>query len=228
MTRLSRHGWRMALWLAVALAPGCSTQSLYFFLPENRDDPALRRLAGDDAKKEVRVVILTYSNKLETRPELLGAERRLYASSSPSSCGKAVGRNNGENVVIVSPRKVEEFKSAHPGWYQADLTDVGRHFKANYVIYLEINRLSFFDKTEANSVYKGSANISVTLLNVDKPDDAPNRKEFVCSYPSEAKAIPVDPENPVSQFREAFFAHIAKKLSWYFTEHLPREGYDVE
>ena len=59
-------------------------------------------------------------------------------------------------------------------------------------------------------------------------EDAPARKEFVCAYPSEANAIPVDPSNPVSQFREAFFAHMAKKLSWYFTEHLPREAYKLD
>jgi hypothetical protein len=225
MARLGRRGWGVALLLLVACGPGCNTQSLYFFLPENRDDPALRRLAADDAKKEVRVVILTYSNKLETRPELIGAERDLtqaFAVKLQEGC-----RTNSENVVIVSPRKVEEFKTAHPAWYQADLSDVGRHFKANYVIYLEINHLSFFDKTTANSIYKGNANITVTLYNVDKPEDAPARKEFVCSYPSEAKAIPNDPDNPVSQFRELFFGHMAKKLSWYFTEHLPREAYTL-
>jgi hypothetical protein len=199
---------------------------MYFFLPENKDDPALRRLAADDANKEVRVVILTYSNKLETRPELIGAERDLtqeFAVKLQEGC-----RTNSENVVIVSPRKVEDFKTAHPGWYQADLSDIGRHFKANYVIYLELNHLSFFDKTTMNSIYKGNANITVTLYNVDKPEDAPARKEFVCAYPSEANAIPVDPSNPVSQFREAFFAHMAKKLSWYFTEHLPREAYKLD
>src|SRR5262249_42972204 len=162
--------WGVALWLAVALGPGCSTQSLYFFLPENKDDPALRRLAADDAKKEVRVVVLTYSNNLETRRELIGAERDLTQEVAVKL--QESWRTNGENVVIVSPRKVEEFKTANPRWYQADLSDVGRHFKANYVIYLEINRLSLFDKTEMNSVYKGNANISVTLVDVDKPDDA--------------------------------------------------------
>jgi hypothetical protein len=226
MARLDRCGWRTSLWLLLVLTPGCSPSTFYFFLPENKSDPEMHRLAAVDDKKEVRVVILTYSNKLETRPELIGAERDLaqqFATKLREGC-----ETNSERVVIVNPRKVEEFKSAHPGWSEADLSDVGRHFKADYVIYLEINHLSLFNKADMNSQYKGHADISVSLVNVNKPDGPPDRKEFVCSYPSEAKAIPVDADNPISQFREAFFGHIAKKLSWYFTEHLPREGYDVE
>jgi hypothetical protein len=226
MARLDRRGRWVALLLLVAAGVGCSPSSFYFFLPENRDDPAMHRLAADDAKKEVRVVILTYSNKLETRPELIGSERDLtqaFAVKLQEGC-----RDNSENVVIVSPRKVEEFKSAHPAWHQADLSDIGRHFKANYVIYLEINRLSLFNKADMNTQYKGHVDISVSLINVDKPETEPEHKEFVCSYPSDAKAIAVEPDHPVSQFREGFFAFIAKKLSWYFTEHLPRDGYDVE
>ncbi len=226
MTRLGRRGWRAALWLAVALAPGCSPANLYFFLPESKVDPEMRRLADEDKKKEVRVVVLTYSNKLETRPELLGAERDLaqaFAVRLREGC-----ESNSERVVIVNPRKVEEFKSAHPGWAEADLTDIGRHFKADYVVYLEVNKLSLFNKADMNTQYKGHAEISVSLVNVNKPDGPPEHKEFVCSYPSEAKAIPVDADNPVSQFREAFYAHIAKKLSWYFTEHAPRETYLLE
>jgi hypothetical protein len=226
MAHHGRRGWRTALWLLLALATGCSPSTFYFFLPEDRCDPELHRLAAADDKKEVRVAILAYSNKLEMRPELIGAERDLaqqFAVKLQDGC-----KTNSENVVIVNPRKIEEFKSAHPGWSEADLSDIGRHFKADYVIYLEINRLSLFNKADMNSQYKGHADISVSLVNVTKPDESPVTREFVCSYPSDAKAIAVDSDNPISQFRETFFAHIAKKLSWYFTEHLPREGYDVE
>ncbi len=226
MALFGRRGWRVAFWLLAATATGCSPSMLYFLLPEATCEPEMFRLADKDGKKDVRVVILAYSNKLETRPELLGAERDLtqkFAAKLRECC-----QTNKERVVIVNPRKVEDFKSAHPGWAEADLTEVGKHFKADYVIYLEINRLSLFNKADMNTQYKGHADISVSLVNVNEPDGPPEHKEFVCSYPSEAKAIPVDADNPVSQFREAFFGHIAKKLSWYFTEHLPREGYQVE
>jgi hypothetical protein len=226
MARFNRLGTWAAFGLAAIVAIGCSPSSFYFFLPENKDDAQLRRIASDDKNKEVRVVILTYSNKLETRQELIGAERdiaREFASKLREGC-----ETNKERITIVNPRKVEEFKSSHPGWSEAELNEVGRHFKADYVIYLEINRLSLFNKADMNTQYKGHAEISVSLVDVNKPDNGPEKKEFVCSYPSDAKAIPNDPDNPISQFREAFFAHIAKKLSWYFTEHLPREGYYVE
>jgi hypothetical protein len=209
-----------------ALTPGCSPQALYFFLPENKTDPGLCRLASEEGNKEVRVVVLTYSNKLETRPELLGAERDLterFAAKLAEGC-----KTNGEHILIVNPRKVEEFKSAHPGWAGADLADIGRHFKADYVIYLEINHLSLFNKADMNMQFKGHVEMSVSLIDVNKPDDSPKHTEYSDSYPSDARPIPVDGDNPVGQFREAFFNHTAKKLSWYFTEHLPREGYYID
>jgi hypothetical protein len=226
MARLGQYGWRAALLLLVALSQGCNMQSLYFIMPEDKTDPGMKRLAAADKKKEVRVVILTYSNKLETRPELLGSERDLtqqFAKKLQEAC-----KENGENIVIVNPRKVEDFKSGHPAWADSDLSDVGRHFKADYVIYLEINRLSFFDQGDLNLLYKGHADILVSLVNMNNMDNPPERKPFVCSFPSEARPIPVDSENPTSRFREAFFAHIAKKLTWLFTEHLPREEYAAD
>jgi hypothetical protein len=226
MNLLKRHGWLPMLWLAMVAAPGCSPSSFYFFLPEDRVDPVMRKLANDDNKKEVRVVILAYSNRLETRSELIGAERDLsreFARKLQEGC-----RTNSESVVIVNPRKVEDFKSSHPRWFEIGLADIGRHFKADYVIYLEINNLSLFNKADMNSQYRGHVDMTVSLVDVNKPDESPDHKEFTCSYPSEAKAIPVDADTPAPQFREEFFAFIAKKLSWYFTEHLPREGYNVE
>src|SRR5262245_33875161 len=112
MTRLDRKWWRAALWLVVALAPGCSPQQLYFILPEYKKPAELKPLADKDKSKEVRVVVLTYSNRLETRPELLGADRDLtqqFARQLQEGC-----KNNDQNIVIVNPRKVEEFKSSHP------------------------------------------------------------------------------------------------------------------
>jgi hypothetical protein len=226
MARLDQRKLRTALWLLLAVSSGCNPQMLYFFLPENRDKAQMLRLASEDNSKEVRVVILTYSNKLETRSELIGAERELtqqFAVKLQEGC-----KDNNERVTIVNPRKLEDFKNAHPGWYESDPRDIGRHFHADYVIYLEVDQLSLFNKADMNSQYKGHVDIQVSLINVNEPDASTQRKEFVCSYPSDAKAIPVDGDTPVTAFREQFFGFIAKKLSWYFTEHLPREGYDVE
>lgn len=224
MARLDRRKVLTALLLLLMVVNGgCSPSSFYFFLPENKTSPEMHQLAAKDKKKEVRVVILTYSNKLETRAELIGADRDIsqqLATRLREGCAA-----NDENVVIVNPRKVEEFKSAHPSWTQADLSEIGRHFKADYVVYLEINKLSFFDKADMHQLYKGRIDISISLVDVNNPDGTPERKEFNCSYPSEAKAIQVD-EMPTSRFREEFFAYVVKKISWYFTAHLPRDGYN--
>ena len=104
----------------------------------------MKKLASDD-KKEVRVVILTYTPELETRPEFIQADRQLaemLAQTLRDSC-----ETNNENVTIVNPHKVEEFKSDHPNWQQEpNLAEIGRQFKADYVIYIEISHLSMYEK----------------------------------------------------------------------------------
>ena len=69
-----RHPWRLAALVVTALAGfGCNMLSLPFFLMTGMDpkhEPKCR-LASDDKKREIRVVILA-SSGLETRCVLLG------------------------------------------------------------------------------------------------------------------------------------------------------------
>jgi hypothetical protein len=224
-----RTGRRAAGGLAVVLAAcvsGCNPGALaYFFLPENKIDPTIRRIASDDPKKEPRVVILTYMG-METRQDLVQADVQLgylLGRALAEAC-----KENKERLTVVSPSKVEEFKSTHPTWYQSDLRDVGRYFKADYVIYLELNHLSLFDKGNLQMLYNGHIDLVVSLVDVNHPDEPNGREEYHESFPSEARAIAVDAETQPSQFRQMFLAHVARQLTWYFTPHAPRDKYDME
>jgi hypothetical protein len=228
---MERRAWGRAaggLGLVVAAcAAGCNPGSMaYFFLPENKVDPEVHRLASEDPKKEPRVVILTYTGVASLPAELIQADQQLsflLAKALREAC-----EANKERLTIVNPAKVEEFKNSHPAWYQSDLRDVGRYFRADHVVYLEINHLTLFDKVNLNMLYKGHADLTVSVVDVNHPDETPERKELSVTYPSEAKAIAVDAETTPAQFRQVFLKHVAKKLSWCFTAHLPREDYSME
>lgn len=228
-------GTRMGRWataglglaLTLGAAAGCSPGTVaYFFLPENTIDPAMKRLASDDSKKEVRVAILSYS----------GPDARLGVPQSEQMLSSALGRAlrdgceaNRERLTVINPRKVEEFKSSHPAWHQSDLHEIGRHLKVDYVIYLEIGQLTIQDdRSPGNLLYNGHAHIQVRLVDVNNPDEATMHEEYVTNYPSEAHAITVDPDTPPSKFTQMFLGYVAKRMSWYFTAHLPREGYSTE
>jgi hypothetical protein len=226
MAARGRRWFLTGLLGAAAVCAGCDLGSMaYFLMPEAKQPPQLKRLASDDKNKEVRVVILTWGG-LETRPELAQADREL--SERLVKQLRDLCETNQERVTIVSPRKVEEFKSTHPTWRELDLQDIGRRFHADYLIYLEINSLRLYKPGSFNTMFRGEANLTVSVVDVHRQDEPQERREFSCVYPSEARGeIPVGDVN-LMEFRQAFLTYVAKRLSWFFSPYPKRESYFVE
>jgi hypothetical protein len=217
--------WLAAGLLGAALGAGCDPATMMYFLtPEAKEEPELRRLASEDKKKEVKVVILAYS-AMEPRSEFIQADRQVTELLARQLTELA--RANEEKVVVVPPRKVEEYKNQHPSRRGCDPTEVGTFFKADYVIYLELNQMSLYERGSANQMLRGRADISVTLVDMRQPEDQ-DTKPFTCVYPSDSRgAVDVSPETPPNVFRANFLAYVAKRLSWYFAPH-PRRDREVE
>jgi hypothetical protein len=117
------------------LLAGCDFPSCMFFLmPEAREPAEYLRLASYDKKKEVRVVLWTYS-ALDMRTEFIQADRLLTELLSKRI--HMMSEENGEKLTVVSPRKVEDYKNTHPDWKSLPLEEVGHYFKADYVVSLE-------------------------------------------------------------------------------------------
>jgi hypothetical protein len=225
--------WRR--WLAAGLigltglGAGCNPFMLPAFLfgPEPREEARLKKLASDK-KKEVKVVILPYMGP-ETREEFIGADYLL--SDLLARQLKKLFDFNEEKVKIVPPHKVEEFKNTHASWSkEVDLQEIGRHFKADFVIYLEINSLSLYEKGSANQLYRGRAKLRVSVVDVNDPDDVPLGRDFAYVYPSDARGgMAVDIDTPPSVFREQFLNYVAKQIAWLFSAHpTSHTYYDVD
>ena len=149
----------------------------YFLFPEAKHEAEMKQLASND-KKEVRVLLLTYATNKDTQPEFIQADRELAAILAQKL--RQMYEVNGDNVTIINPHKVEEFKIMHPNWQQEpNLAEIGRQFKADYVVYVEIGSLTMYEKL-SRTLYHGHASLSVQLVNVHKPDDSPlPRRVFV-------------------------------------------------
>jgi hypothetical protein len=221
-----RRGALSGLVLLAALCIGCNMLSLPFFIlgPEPKVEPLLKKVASDQKDKEVKVVVLSYAG-LETRPEFLRADRDL--SNVLVRQLRDGFKYNGEKVLVATPQKVEDFKNNHPNWHSMDLTEIGKRFGADYVIYLEINKLSLYENGSSNMLYRGRAEISVSLVNVNDADEGALQKEFTCTYPSEASYATPSDKNPMA-FRAEFYEHVAKKLAWHFTSHPTQADYSCE
>jgi len=211
--------------LGLACGAGCDFASLPAFLvgTDSKEPPLLKKLASDDKNKQVTVVVLTYSG-MDARPEFVRADRDL--SNLVVKQLRESYKANNEKVQLVSPSKVEEFKSNHPGWKRLGLAEIGSRFNADYVVYLEIGHLSMYEPNSANTLYHGRAELTVTLADVNHPDEDPESREVAINYPSDSVGgqVPADEKTP-QLFKAEFFNRIATQVAWHFTSHLTSDEY---
>ena len=143
--------------LGAFLCSGCGPQSLAFmaqrmFGVDDEQPPTLKKIASDDKDKEVKVVVLTYAG-LETRPEFITADQEL--SGMLTNFLHESYKRNKQKVAIVPPVQVKKYTDSHPNWYM-DLNEVGKHFAADYVIYLQVESLSLYEQGSANQLSAGT------------------------------------------------------------------------
>lgn len=225
---LKRCGFTALVFATLAtLGIGCDVGSLmYFLMPEAREPALLRNLPSDDPKSTPRVVILAW-NAMETRAEFIGVEGKLCELLAREL--KDCAQNNEEKIEFVPQPKVEEFKNRNPNWRSLSLAAIGRRFKADYVVFLEINSMSLYERGSARELFKGRAELTVDVADVNKPDEIPDSETLTAVYPSEARgAIAAGLDTTERVFKQAFLAYLAKRLSWYFSRHPKRDTKFVE
>jgi hypothetical protein len=227
MLSLSRRVALALIMGSVGLTAGCDPGSLaYFLVPESREPAKLKNLASEKGKRPTRVVILTWAG-LEMRSEFVNADRQL--SEMLGANLMTMAKESKEGLYVTPSRKVAEYKNSHPRWRELDLADVGRQFGADYVIYLEFHSLSMYEPGMANQLLRGRAQMTISLVDVRHPDDSPMQQPFTTVYPTDAHG-PVQAgfdTNPM-EFRQKFITHIAKSLSYYFSNYPKRETYFAE
>src|SRR5579862_3572711 len=112
MRKLIRPLFLSGLLVVVSFGTGCNPLSLPYFMfaPDPSVDPAIKNIAPEDKKKEVKVAILTYV-PLETRPELVRADRELseYLGSQIREYAKA----NDMKITVTTTKRVHEFLNQH-------------------------------------------------------------------------------------------------------------------
>ena len=154
--------WRsLALMMLAFSIAGCNPFAMVNFLlmDDPKHEAELQSLASKDKKAEKKVVILTYG-KLDLRPELINSDREIGYTVEKNL--KSLANINGDKLSVVPNRKVEEYKSKHSDWAERDPAEIGKHFKADYVIYLEINSLGIYELGSGGTLYRGRADINIS------------------------------------------------------------------
>jgi hypothetical protein len=219
MTVCTRRCCLAALAGLIGFGAGCGDMGslAYFLTPEQPLPAKMKHLASEDPKKEPRVVILTYAG-LQTQSEFIHADRQLGELLAGQL--QQLAETQKQRLAVVPIRKVEDFKNANPNWREMDLDKVGRKLGADYVVYIEISSLSLYETGSRNMLYRGRANLLVSLVDVNRPDDQPPPDNFSTVFPSDARGpIPVGIDAQPMQFRQAFLRHVGRQLSLYFSNY---------
>jgi hypothetical protein len=212
------------LLLAAILGTGCNMPSFMYFL-FNIDEPKVEAkgmsLAVKD--KETKALILVFSG-MEARPEFAGVDRELSGLLTQTLNKRF--KDNKEKVTLISPNKVQEYKNNHPDWYM-NPSEVGKSFEVDYVVFLEVESMSLYEKGSGNTLYRGRAEIHIKLFNLNEKDEDPIHKTYRSEYPTSRGPIPVDDRNQ-QEFFEDFLTFVAKELSFYFTAHPTDEDLSID
>jgi hypothetical protein len=198
----------------------------YFFLPgmDPMTDPKCPLACKTDKEKVVRVVILSQA-ALETRPEFLRVDRDLAQMLLQSMTENF--KRNKEKVVLVPNSQIEKFKDDHPNWKAMGPSEVGRQFKADYVIGVEVNSISLYESGSSNTLFRGRCDISLVVTDVNSRENPKFTDEVSMEYPK-ARG-PIDATNGnVAQFRQKFLSVVARELSSRFTAHPLEDDYRCE
>jgi hypothetical protein len=219
---MTAERWRLAGWLlaAAVLATGCNLASLTYFLypgGDMRQPPELAKLTPQEKGKPVRIAVVAYSSG-NVASEFPTADRDLAGQLSQQLFQSF--RDEKQAVSVIPGSKIQEFKSDHPGWKQSmGLKEIAQYFKVDYLIYLEIDSMGLYETGSQKTLYYGRTNVTVSVLDVNKPDESPLPKTFSCEYPKSKGPISVDESTPSRAFYMAFMNYLAKRLSWYFIPH---------
>jgi hypothetical protein len=214
--RVERRWRRAALILgAIVLSLGCSPLTIISFLwPDNKTQPSCP-IAAEDNKKEVTLLVLASFSTIPLESEIMSADQELAERLIEEL--KKRFKEEGLKVKVIPHYLVQNYKNKTE--FPESPYDVGKHFKADKVLSLEVGRLTLYKEKSFKQLFHGRAEISLVVTDVSEPPEASRRwsKEYVSVYPRTGE-IPAGDSNP-AQFRALFLDHVAKDMTHYFTPY---------
>src|SRR5438445_532908 len=136
--------WAALFLTAAGMAIGCNPQALNFLLMpfvDDREQPKCK-LSNPD-KKEVTVAIVTTFSNLETRPEMLPIETDL--SDRVATEMRKLAKENKEKIKLVPTSKVRSLMNQDASG-TLSRQEIGKKLQADFVINLEVNSISLYEK----------------------------------------------------------------------------------
>jgi hypothetical protein len=219
--------WRLPALIAVVfVACGCNLISLPYFLLfgyDHRIEPLCP--VFNDPKTDIKI-LLAASIPPETRQEFIRADRDLCEALARRLTQEY--KEAKAKITLVPVNQVESYKDKHPGW-QLNMVAMGNCFHADYVISLDLDKLSLYLADSNSQFFQGHAEVSATVLDVNHPDENPVvwRKDATFMYPRHGPESIFDTPNP-AQFRARFLDYMVKEMSRWFASYTNDDKYSMD
>jgi hypothetical protein len=210
----ARWRWRLIalLLLGVVMNVGCGPELLYFLWPTSPPNNAVCKLTN--TKSNPKVVILAFHAGARTQTtDLFDVDRQL--AEHLAQVLKKRFTDHGERVTVVEPYKVREYQAKNYNWQNKSPHEIGKHFEADYVISLEIQKMSLYKEGSMRTLYEGRSEITVAVTDVNGPTEqgAVFTKNYQSSYPPQG---PTPADESLGFFRAKFIDYMALDLSVLF------------
>jgi hypothetical protein len=213
--------WRVAALVSFLLVAslGCDPVSTLGFLAypfaPNLDDPEFSlKVPGKESKV---VIVCAHEDNAASSDAFRDAD--LMLARQLASLLTQQYKENKDKVKIVSVSQVNSYLREQRDWVTLPKQDIGKHFDADFLIYLELGPMTMYEQGSGRTLYHGSAVIHVSVFDVhgEEDDGLKGDRILSCVYPV------THPEDATSMtpaaFRAKFLDRIAKDLAPLFVGH---------
>lgn len=130
---------------------------------------------------------------------------------------------------IILAAKVHKWLDEHQDWKTP--YEIGQGVGADYVVFVEIRHVKFYEKEGWKQYYKGTCDTSVSIHRVGNEQDQAvpvwEMNSYRMKFPTGVEPIS-ESDMPLSRFRDLFVLHTAERLSWLFVPHASSKEYGEE
>jgi hypothetical protein len=204
---------------------GCSPGALGALLMLGQDFKVQPKCDLAKSRQDVKVVVVADAG-LNFTPEVAHVDKILATKLADVLSQRY--KENKDRITVVPSFKVEAYRQSKLDWRTLSAQEIGKHFDADYVINLDIAKISLYMEKSAASFYRGQAEIAVKVIDVKAPDGEGLKfsEDYVCQeYP---RAAPVETTSiSVGIFRAQFLNHVAGEISHYFAAYPSEKRFDM-
>ncbi len=155
-----------------------------------------------------------------------GTERGLSNDANATLLTRYVAKLMGEHVkdaTIIDQEKVEKWLDSR-GWRETDYEEIGKGVGADKVVSIDLRNLTLRD---GMTLYKGRADISVTVYDVAEEGKVVFRKTFPnYEYPTLDGPSVIDTTE--ARFQVLFLTVVSKRIATLFYDADPKEQFALD